>query len=118
MSSSANNISTGIDKQALYGDFRDRLKWQDTLYRRAAHKALDIPEDDMLINANKSGIGALGAIGIALASGLPIAALAGAMLLGNKPATPTIPTPEKIIETVTETIGVRAGIPIVEKPVD
>ena len=44
-------------------------EWQDQLAKRASHKALDIPED-MNITANKSGIGAVGAVGIALAAAL------------------------------------------------
>jgi hypothetical protein len=43
-----------IDKQSLYGDFRDDMKAREKLALRAAHKALDIPQDDMHINANKT----------------------------------------------------------------
>lgn len=117
--SASNGNSTGIDKQSLYGDFRNRLKWQDILYKRAAYKALDIPEDDMQINNSKSGIGALGAIGIALAAGLPglgMAGMLGYALLGNKPV-PPVPGADKIVEKViTETTDVRAGETIVVKP--
>ena len=69
------------DKQQLYGDFRDAAKVREKLYMRAAHKALDIPEDDMQINANRTGIGTLGAIGIAAAAALAPTALVSWMLL-------------------------------------
>ena len=108
--SSSNNNSAGIDKEFLYGKFQRAVDWQQKLAKKASYKALDIAEDDVNINANKTGIGALGAIGIALAAGLPSMGMAGLLaysMLGDKPET-TAPTPEKIIETVTETIGVRA----------
>lgn len=47
-------------------------EWRQSLERKATHKALDIPDDDMQIKVDKSnsnnGIGALGAIGIAAAA--------------------------------------------------
>lgn len=78
---------TGIDKEALYGNFlaadRENRKWQGRLYRKAAHKSLDIPDDaDVSIHSQtRHGIGGLAAAGIALASSLPLAALAGSLLL-------------------------------------
>lgn len=130
--SSAN--STGIDKQALYGDYRDHRKAQDRLYVRAAHKALDIAEDDMGdINSTKTdnskhGIGTLGAVAIAAVSGgIPLAGLA-AMWLGGVFDKPDVPAPapvpavvqpaEPIIKTETKTetkiIDWSVGQPIVE----
>lgn len=73
-------MTEGIDKQRLYGDYRDQRLAQDKLHLRAAHKALDIPEDPMSVNVTKSGIGALGAIGIAAAAGLPGLAAVGLAL--------------------------------------
>lgn len=68
--------------------------WRDNLAKKAAHQAIGIPEDDMNINNTKSGIGALGAIGIALAAGLPAAGLAGMMFMnqGSAKVVPPIPT--------------------------
>lgn len=57
------------DKDELYGRFedvekwnRDRLEWQGELYKKAAHKALDIgdPDDVGDINVNNEGINAEG----------------------------------------------------------
>jgi hypothetical protein len=58
--------------------------WRDKLAKRAAHKSMDIPDDEMQINTDNSrrGIGALGAIGIAAAAGLPGAIGAGLLGLG------------------------------------
>lgn len=89
-----------LDKQALYGDFRDWAKKKMRLGMKVAHKALDIAEDDMNITANRRGIGALGATGIALAAGLPSALLAGWMLLNQaKPVTsPSLPSVDRVLE--------------------
>lgn len=51
------NSNTGIDRNALYGDFQasavNRSVWRDNLAKRAAHKALNIPlEDDVNIDAS------------------------------------------------------------------
>jgi len=83
-------MSTGIDKQALYGDFRDSQKWQQNLHRKAAHKSLDIPDGELgnISTTTKTGIGALGAVGIAAAAGLPTAALCAAILFGLGRAAP------------------------------
>lgn len=79
--SSMSNLQE-IDKNELYKLFTTRVNWQDKLYKSAAHKSLDIPEDDMNITSNsgnvtnnysppvKSGLGTLGklAAGAALLS--------------------------------------------------
>lgn len=98
----------GVDKKGLYGKFQagedrmaEREKWQDKLHETAAYKSLDIAremKDDMNITNNKSGIGALGAIGIAAAgAGVPtgIIAIAGLAysLLKEKAETPVAPPP-------------------------
>lgn len=68
--------------------------WRDKLAKKAAHKSLDIPEDDMNINNTRTGIGTAGMIGIAAAAGLPgiiTAALLGYSTL-KQPAA-AAPTP-------------------------
>lgn len=72
MTESGSN-STGIDKNALWGWWRSTQQWQEKLQRKAAHKALDIPDDEMQIKSttNNTGIGAMGAVGIALAAAVP-----------------------------------------------
>lgn len=78
--------------------------WRDALHKKAAHKSLDIPEDDMSIQSSKTvnGIGTLGAIGIALAAGVPGAGvgLMALQMLANlpqaapqPPAAPVSPPP-------------------------
>lgn len=46
--------SSGVDKQGLFGWWHKSIKWQDDLHRRACHRALDMPEDDMNI---RTGLG-------------------------------------------------------------
>lgn len=100
--SNSENLA-GIDKDALYGDFRERQNRENKLYLRAAHKSLDIPYDDMGdIGSNNtttnSGVGTLGVAGIALASGgLPVAALWLAGLF-DKPEIPTKPEPAPVVK--------------------
>ena len=74
------------DKQLLYGDYRDGLKAQQKLYMKAAHKALDIPDDDMQINANRFGLSPAGVVAVALASGLLGVGGLGLGALLNRPA--------------------------------
>lgn len=83
------------DKKALYGVFQAGQDWQSKLYRKGAHKALDIADDDMAIHANRTqtGLGALGVAGVALAAGgLPAALLALQALRG--PALPAALPPQ------------------------
>lgn len=72
----------------LYSNFQRHADQRSKLGLQAARKALDIADDDMNINASKSGIGAAGAAGIALAAGLPSALIAALMLLKS----PVVPT--------------------------
>lgn len=75
--------------------------WKDRLYKAAAHKSLDIPED-MNISNTKTGIGALGAVGIAAAAGIPSAIAAGILgyammgkpdVAANQPSHPSASEP-------------------------
>jgi len=86
----------------LFGRFQKhadkRASWKDRLHRKASFKALNIPDDqDEMIYSKQTGIGALGAAGIALAAGLPAAALAAYMMFkipsAPAPAAPTQPEP-------------------------
>jgi len=96
-------MSEEIDKGQLYGDFREEQARRGKLAHRMAHKALDIPEDDMQIHAPKTettninGVGTKGLIGIV---GIPAAAaaiIAAALLFKGHaqteppPATPQAP---------------------------
>lgn len=69
-----------VDKESLYGEVIRQSRWKDDLHKKAAHKALDIPEDDdMNVDNSRTGIGAWGAIGIAAMAGLPPTILAAVL---------------------------------------
>ena len=96
-------LPSGGGIASWWKSWQARTDWQDKLYKRAAHKTLDIPEDDMQINSHKSGVGALGLVGVALAAGLPGGLIAYQMLRGTKepPAPPVIaPAPQVTIEAL------------------
>ena len=80
-------------KQAAYGMFQAGQDWQQKLKRAMTHKALDIADDDVNIDARKTntGIGTLGAVGIAAVSGLLPGALAAYLAL--RPAVPPVTAP-------------------------
>lgn len=59
-SSPTSDPITEPDKETLWGWWREANKWQQSLHRKATHKALDIPDDMGDIEANKvinSGMG-------------------------------------------------------------
>ncbi len=93
--------SAGVDKQGLWGWWHSSIEWQDALHKKAAHKALDIPEAEPVINStNTTGVGwkelaVMGAL---------IAGLVGVTQLNN---TATPPTP------VTQAAPPDAGYDIV-----
>ncbi len=67
---SSSQPELGVDKEALYGEYMARTRWQDKLLKRGCHKVLDIPEDDGL-NINQHGI-----------TGRHLVAIAGIVLMG------------------------------------
>lgn len=89
-SNSSSNPTSGepLPIQELSPQVTENLRWRDALARRFSHRAVDIP-DDMQINANKSGVGPLALIGVALAAGIPSAILAWHMFQ-SKPTTPPV----------------------------
>ena len=46
-----------VDKDELYGRYHRAEDWQSRLYRRAAHKSLDIPDEDMQIYSDNRRTG-------------------------------------------------------------
>lgn len=84
-----------IDKKALWGNYQKWVDRQDRFKWQAAHKALDMSpvDDDMRIDASRTGIGAGGAVGIAAATGIPAAIAAGLLgyILSGSPAQPSQP---------------------------
>ena len=85
------NPQNTIDKDTLYGKFQDMEDKKAALALKAAHKALDIADDDMHIQANQThnhtGLGTKGVVAIAMAAGLP-ALLAVTLLLAPKTEPP------------------------------
>lgn len=74
-------------KKAAFGRYQKAEDDRAKLAMKVARKSLDIPEDDMTINANRHGVGPLAVIGVALASGLLPSLLAGWLLFRDaKPA--------------------------------
>lgn len=68
-------------------------KWRDSLYRKAAHKTLDIPDDDEMPNINSyKGIGTGGLIAVILGM---LAAGIGASAL-TKFLNPAVPKPPAV----------------------
>jgi hypothetical protein len=71
MKNMSESPASEIDKEQLYGEWLKSTRWQDKLFRKAAHKSLDIPDDDVQINANRfqSGVNPWIAVAAILASG-------------------------------------------------
>ena len=84
--------SSGTDKQGLWGWWHSHQQWADRLHRKAAHKALDI-EDDAMIVSNK-GVSAGGLVGVGLLTMLgPVltAAAIGYLWYQSQQSNPTEP---------------------------
>ena len=79
-----------IDKEQHYGNYQKAEDRRSKLAHRLAAKALDLDADDMQIVANKTGIGALGTVGVAAAAGLPGIIAAGILgwAMSRQPSTP------------------------------
>ena len=97
-----NGLPAGGGIASWWKSWQKRTDWQEKLYRRAAHKSLDIPDDDMQITSNKSGVGSIGLIGVALAAGLPGGLVAYQMLKGPaETALPVVtPPPHVTVENL------------------
>lgn len=100
-----------INKSELYGRYQRGEDARHKLGLKMAYKSLDIPDDDMNINANRTvnGVGAKAMIGVAVAAGIPAALVAGALLLRpaeapQKPPAPTVPVVTPAAEFDTDAI--------------
>ena len=114
MTSSNNDLP---NKEHLYGDFLKGQRWRTKLARKAAHKSLDIADDDVEINTDNSrrGMHPLVGLGIAaLAGGLPLAALLAAGVFDPKPIIQPETKTETVIEEKTRTFDFEVGQPVVE----
>lgn len=77
--------------ETFYAEWLANSRWRDRLSRKATHKALDIPDDDMQITTGLSGK-AVAAIAAACGLG-PVGAIV-AMGLLNSSDSPAEPAPE------------------------
>ena len=84
-----------LDKKAHYGRYQDGEDRRAKLAYRMASKALDIPDDEMQIDASRKGLSGLAAVGVALAAAAVPTALAGYLALrpGNTSPAPAPPVP-------------------------
>lgn len=87
-SASPNSRPPAVDKQQLYGDYRDAQKWRESLHKQTAHKALDIPVTDDLIQVTNTRSG-LGWKELLAAAAVAATGFGGYALL--KPEHPTAP---------------------------
>lgn len=88
----SNNNSLPPSEKNPWRFWERSRQWQDQLYNRACHKALDIPDEMGDIHANryiKNGVGTAGLIAAVAAGGLP--ALAVAWLMSREPVASTPP---------------------------
>lgn len=87
------DVPADVNRRGIWPLWHRNQEWRDKLSQKLAHKALDIPDDDMNITNTKVGIGTAGVIGIATAAGLPGVLLAGYLLFKDARPEPTAPQP-------------------------
>jgi hypothetical protein len=95
---STSTAKQAVDKKFMYGKFddgekanRQRRNFQEKIAYKAADIAMD-PEDDVYVEANRTGIGPAGLAGVAAAIGIPSLASIGILayaLMNQQPATPS-----------------------------
>jgi len=98
------------NKEALYGEYLNHQRWADNLYRKAAHKSLDIPDhDDMQINTDNrtSGASTLQLLSVLALGGL----LGGGGITAGVIATQFLdkPEPAPAVQSTDETVELRLG---------
>lgn len=96
-----------VNQRGIWPLWTRQQEWRQKLERKATHKALDIPDDDMNITNTKTGISTGGAIGIAAAAGIPslaAAAILGFALLKDKSEPPKAVDPVTVNDTEYEVL--------------
>lgn len=78
---SSNNSQS--DNDNLWSEWLRSSRWQSDLARKATHKALDIPDEDVEINAQRIGMSAGGVAAIAAAAGLGPIGMVGLGLMSG-----------------------------------
>ena len=74
------------DKNSLYGNYLQGQKWRQELHKKAAHMALDIPEE-------MSGVSVRRGMGWKELAVIGMAAVTGIWLVAGKMTTPAPPAP-------------------------
>jgi hypothetical protein len=91
------------EQEALYGEWIRNQRWRDRLHRRTAHKALNVPDDDMDIRVKH---------GITWKELLALGALLAGAALGWQQVQPDTPAtdPPAAVDTDTQyEFDVKAG---------
>ena len=98
------DVPSDINQRGLWPNWATATEWREKLYKKAAHKSLDIPDDDVQITNTKSGISTAGAVGIASAIGVPSvvssAIMGYALLNKSDPPEPAPPAPIPVVAPV------------------
>lgn len=82
------NSSDNSGKDDPFGSFTEQQEWQDRLFKKGCHKALDIKEDDMNIIQQSHGISGKHLLGVGV---MVLAGLLGWRAMDKTTATPGLP---------------------------
>ena len=97
-----------VDKKFLWGKFQEGEDDRRRFAKKIAYKAADMAmDDDMNIQANKSGIGTAGALGIAAVAGIPPTLLAAWALMQGRGEAPAAPAPAAAVSVSDSEYEVR-----------
>lgn len=103
--------NSGLNKDALFGEWLSSNRWRQTLARKATYKALDIPDEDVEINAQRTGIGPGGVAAIVAAATLGPLGMAGISLLSEMtdqpPVPPVAPQPAPVVSAADANFEIR-----------
>lgn len=81
-----------VDKDELYGRYQRNEDWQNRLYRKTVHKAVDIPDaEDMHVDNRKYGVGVKEIVAAGLMASLVGVAFNGLPI--RSPESPAEPPP-------------------------
>jgi hypothetical protein len=103
--------SPEVDKDQLYGEFQRGQQWREKLSRKLAHKSLDIADDEMQINVDRSTRSGMGVKELLAMCALVAGGAAGGAMLQQERQTTPQPTPavesnDTDTDTDTDTITV------------
>ena len=98
----AADVPVDVNDRTVRPWWHARMEWVNKLDRKLAHKALDIPDDEMNVDNSRTGLSASGAIGVAMAAGLPGLVATGLLgyFLTREPAKLPPPVPPAPVDRV------------------